>query len=67
MFVRGLEVLDNGYLASGSGDKTIKIWNPYNGTLIQTLTGHNASIWSLQNIKNGRLASSSEDATIKIC
>jgi len=58
--------LQNGYLASGSGDKTIKIWNTHTGSEIRTLTGHTSEIFSLAVLPNGFLASVSEDKTIKI-
>jgi WD40 repeat protein len=35
-----LTVLQNGDLASGSADRTIKIWNPINVSLKRTLNGH---------------------------
>jgi WD40 repeat protein len=35
-YVLALTVLHNGDFASGSADRTIKIWNPINGTLIRT-------------------------------
>jgi WD40 repeat protein len=36
-YVLALTVLQNGDLASGSADNTIKIWNPINGTLKRIL------------------------------
>ena len=39
-YVFCLTVLANGFLASGSGDTTIKIWNYSTGSLITTLYGH---------------------------
>jgi WD40 repeat protein len=38
--VCSLTVLNNGELASGSWDKTIKIWNAVKGTLVKILTVH---------------------------
>ncbi|MBE8969400.1 hypothetical protein IQ277_25235 [Nostocales cyanobacterium LEGE 12452] len=39
--VRALTLYSNGQvLASGSDDKTIKLWNPATGVLLRTLTGH---------------------------
>ena len=40
-------VLQNGNIASGSGDQTIKIWNSTTGALIQTLTGHTGGVLRL--------------------
>ncbi|KAK4153208.1 hypothetical protein C8A00DRAFT_43834 [Chaetomidium leptoderma] len=45
-------------LASGSADKTIKIWDPTTGQCISTLEGHSGGVWSL--------ASGSTDNTVKI-
>jgi WD40 repeat protein len=39
-----LLLLSNGQLASGSGDKTIKIWNTVTGDCIKTLEGHTCNI-----------------------
>ena len=68
MVSSSLVVLPNGDLASGSGsgDNTIKIWNPNDGTLKTTLTGHTRDVESLVVLPNGDLASGSEDNTIKI-
>jgi len=33
-------------LASTSGDKTVKVWNPMDGSLVATLQGSGASTWS---------------------
>ena len=65
-WVESLFGLQNGYLASGSGDQTIKIWNPNDGTLKQALTGHSADVKLLLVLPNGGLASASKDKTIKI-
>ncbi len=59
-------ILNDGLLASGSDDKTIKIWNLKAGTQIKTLTNHKAKITSLLDLKDARLASTSEDNTLKI-
>jgi WD40 repeat protein len=52
-----LATLPNGNLASGSYDKTIKIWNPNTGSLVY--------MWQDIHI-NGNLASDSWDNTVKI-
>ena len=57
----------NGKLASGSKDKTIKIWDlNSNFECLCTLNDHFGSINSLIKDKEGRLISCSQDKTIKI-
>ncbi len=59
--------LTNQFLASGSYDNSIKIWNIETGQLIRTLQGHSDYVVSLSLIEaSGFLASASWDETIKI-
>ena len=56
-------------MATASADNTVKIWNvntPSNWTLIQTFTGHTASVIGLEYINAQTIASGSYDKTIKI-
>lgn len=54
-------------LASGSDDKTIRIWNPTTGELLRILEGHKEAVNSIAyNPAGGELASGSSDGTIKI-
>jgi len=64
--VLSLIELKNGYLASISLDKTIKLWSTETGECKQTLEGHSGSVYCLIELKNGYLASGSDDNTIKI-
>ncbi len=58
---------DGRYLASGSQDKTIKIWEVATGNELRTLTGHSETVFSVAYSPDGRyLASGSGDKTIKI-
>ncbi|MBD2603463.1 serine/threonine protein kinase [Scytonema hofmannii FACHB-248] len=58
---------DNSILVSGSYDKTIKIWNLPDGTLIRTLTDHSGGVSSVAISPDGQtLVSGSRDKTIKI-
>ncbi|RYP27024.1 hypothetical protein DL768_011361 [Monosporascus sp. mg162] len=58
---------DSKLLASGSSDKTIKIWDAATGSLQQTLEGHNGWVYSVALSHDSKLlASGSYDKTIKI-
>ena len=64
--VLSLCYLDNGLLASGSRDNSIKIWRISTGKLVTTLKGHSDYVSSLSYLDNGLLASGSSDYSIKI-
>jgi WD40 repeat protein len=54
-------------IASGSSDKTIKIWDGKSLELLKTLTGHSRSVYSVSwNHDGSQIASGSNDNTIKI-
>jgi WD40 repeat protein len=58
---------EDAILASGSGDRTVKLWNCRTGQCLKTLHGHSSWVWSVAFSPNGEwLASSSYDRTIKL-
>jgi WD40 repeat protein len=67
-FVWAVAISSNGQiLASGSQDKTIKLWQLPTGKLLRTLSGHAKPILSVAISPDGRtLASGSVDNTVKL-
>jgi WD40 repeat protein len=58
---------DGQELASGSVDKTVKIWDLRTGELLLTLSGHTSEVWAIAISPDGKtLASGSGDRTIKL-
>jgi WD40 repeat protein len=54
-------------LASGSWDRTIRIWDTATGTCLQTFKGHSGHIQTIAFSPNGKqLASGSRDFTIRV-
>jgi WD40 repeat protein len=67
--VLDLAVLQNGFLASGSRDTTIKIWDNNLLNIVNVTNnsfGHTRSVLALRALSNGDLASTSEDRTAKV-
>jgi len=54
-------------LVSGSSDKTIKIWDLKSGKCVDSISGHEGTLWSLAFCNNGKhLVSSSEYGQIMV-
>lgn len=54
-------------LASGSGDKSIIVWNTRTGQAVKKLTGHTNTVRSVAFSEDGKsLASGSYDKTVRI-
>jgi WD40 repeat protein len=57
----------DGTVASGSADKTIKLWNTNTGQCVSTLSGHSHYVTSVAWNNDGtKLASGSWDKTVKV-
>ena len=57
---------DGTKLASGSDDKTVKVWDPTTGECLWTLTGHQSLVSSVHFSPDGtRLVTGSYDKTVK--
>ena len=55
------------HLVSGSGDKTVKIWDMSTGRLVNTLRGHGDSVESVAISSDGEyIVSGSRDTTVKV-
>jgi hypothetical protein len=58
---------DSTKIVSGSGDKTIKIWDSFSGAVLRTLTGHSDGVTSASwNNDDSMIVSGSSDQSVKI-
>lgn len=56
----------NNYIATGSLDRTIKIWDANSGALLQTFQGHTRGVWGLRFLSSSIVISGSYDKTIRL-
>jgi WD40 repeat protein len=66
--VRSVAVLPDGLRAlSGSGDRTVRLWDLQTGTELHRLEGHMGMVWSVTVLPGGRRAlSGSGDGTMRL-
>ena len=66
LWISCLCTISNKILASGSGDKSIKIWNIEDRSIMSTLSGHTAPVNALCYVKEGVFVSGSDDNSLII-
>ncbi|KAH8087564.1 hypothetical protein JL720_6874 [Aureococcus anophagefferens] len=58
---------DGRRVVSGSGDKTVKVWDAATGECVATLAGHSDEVWCVAVFPDGRrVVSGSHDKTVKV-
>ncbi|KAJ4890827.1 Transducin/WD40 repeat-like superfamily protein [Raphanus sativus] len=58
---------DNKYLVTASSDKTVKIWNIDNFTLVKVLTGHQRWVWDCAFSVDGKFLLTGTDLHLNTC
>jgi WD40 repeat protein len=64
--VNAIAVLPDYKIASGSWDKTIRVWDAASGQCLFTLVGHTDAVVTLAALPDGKLASGSYDRTVRV-
>merc|ERR1712196_453965 len=63
--VRAVAIRPDGHIASGSADKTLRIWSAH-GEHLATLRGHTGPMWAVAIHPDGHIVSGSSDKTLRI-
>ncbi len=58
---------DGRFIVSGSGDRTVKVWEAATGRLLRSLEGHKDDMTAVAVSPDGRfIVSGSDDRTVKV-
>ena len=59
-------IFDAKKMATGSADKSIRIWDMRDGRCVQTLRGHEKGVWALRFFTSNLIISASYDSSIRV-